>query len=41
LTNASNLQRVLVPVPPIDEQMEIVSQLNQIDSSKEEFIDTY
>jgi len=36
--NASNLQRVLVPVPPIDEQMKIVSQLNQIDSSKEEII---
>lgn len=36
--NASNLQRVLVPVPPINEQMEIVSQLNQTDSSKEEII---
>jgi restriction endonuclease S subunit len=34
--NASNLQRVLVPVPPIDEQVQIVSQLNQIDSSKQE-----
>jgi restriction endonuclease S subunit len=37
--NASNLQRVLVPVPPLDEQTQIVSQLNQIDSSKKEIIE--
>jgi len=37
--NASNLQRVLVPVPPIEEQKQVVSQLSQIDSAKEEIVE--
>jgi type I restriction enzyme S subunit len=36
--NASNLQRVLVPVPPIEEQKEVVAELSQIDSAKQEII---
>ena len=36
--NASNLQRVLVPVPPIEEQKEVIEQLSQIDSAKQEII---
>lgn len=37
--NASNLQRVLVPVPPIEEQKQVVAQLSQIDSAKQEIIE--
>jgi type I restriction enzyme S subunit len=37
--NASNLQRVLVPVPPIEEQKQVVAQLSQIDSVKQEIIE--
>lgn len=36
--NASNLQRVLVPVPPIEEQIEVVNQLSEIDLAKQEII---
>lgn len=34
--NASNLQRVLVPLPPLSEQQEIVAKLSEIDSRKED-----
>jgi restriction endonuclease S subunit len=36
--NASNLQRVLVPVPTIEEQKEVVTQLSEIDSAKQKNI---
>ncbi len=37
--NASNLQRVLVPVPPLAEQSQIISQLKQVDDSKQAIIE--
>ena len=37
--NASNVQKVLVPIPPVAEQNKIVSRLKQIDDSKQAIIE--
>jgi len=36
--NASNLQKILVPVPPLEEQEQIVLRLKQVDNSKQAII---